>query len=422
MKKIKSILIQALAVNVLGFLALTLVGRGVKKFISDIVVVLKAICTYFFTKWYLSKVLVLIAVLAIVGYSVFAFISLFKKKKDVFGLLFIFISIFFLCLGVAHIEVVQNMFTKTSWICNKTCAVCIVIEAVLSICYLAAIGGVKFAEQLSINNKNRKEKQAEQVRIAIKQKKYQERQKAIKESKEKKESVADDFEVVENTNKDKVDSTPVQETKVEPSQPVKEEKVEEKVKKETTIDKEEKNETIILNEEKQEKEEVLQTEPKIEENKEALFEEDYSLTEEGYLPVDNKKVADFSKEFASLSEKNKTLYSKIKNQLIRSEKVKSKVTKASENFKVGRQCIARISTYKNGIRVYFAIDPYNVDANTYHQYDADSIFPDTPLMVKVYSDESLEKANQLLLSLYESFALELNPLYKEEDYTTLSKD
>ena len=43
-------------------------------------------------------------------------------------------------------------------------------------------------------------------------------------------------------------------------------------------------------------------------------------------------------------------------------------------------------------------------------------------MVKVYSDESLEKANQLLLSLYESFALELNPLYKEEDYTTLSKD
>ena len=328
MKKIKSILIQALAVNVLGFLALTLVGRGVKKFISDIVVVLKAICTYFFTKWYLSKVLVLIAVLAIVGYSVFAFISLFKKKKDVFGLLFIFISIFFLCLGVAHIEVVQNMFTKTSWICNKTCAVCIVIEAVLSICYLAAIGGVKFAEQLSINNKNRKEKQAEQVRIAIKQKKYQERQKAIKESKEKKESVADDFEVVENTNKDKVDSTPVQETKVEPSQPVKEEKVEEKVKKETTIDKEEKNETIILNEEKQEKEEVLQTEPKIEENKEALFEEDYSLTEEGYLPVDNKKVADFSKEFASLSEKNKTLYSKIKNQLLRSEKVKSNVTKA----------------------------------------------------------------------------------------------
>lgn len=185
-----------------------------------------------------------------------------------------------------------------------------------------------------------------------------------------------------------------------------EEKVEEQPKEETPAVEEKVEEPVV--------------EEKVEEPVEEVVEEQSEEVNEGEkTPVEKRPTITYTERLARSEETLKQQYSELKNELLSHRKVRSRITKSCETFRVGYNQVAKLVVAGKGLKLYLALDPRSVDSAIYHQRDASSKkrFVEVPLVVKVKSPLSLRKAKQLIAKVCEEKEIVKKSRYETVDYS-----
>ena len=112
-------------------------------------------------------------------------------------------------------------------------------------------------------------------------------------------------------------------------------------------------------------------------------------------------------------------YSTLKNDLMRYEKMKSRMSKYYESFHVGNLQIAKIAIRGKKIKLYLALDPYAIDYATYHQKDVGDkrAYANTPSCFNIKSNLSVKKAHQLIVFTLSQIRASKRENFVEIDYT-----
>lgn len=115
---------------------------------------------------------------------------------------------------------------------------------------------------------------------------------------------------------------------------------------------------------------------------------------------------------------NKYIYSEIKNKLLSYRKVKSRITKTTENFKQGRILLAKVSLVGKSLRLYLALDPNDYDVKRFRHKDvsAKRKYALVPMMVKVKNESGLKRAMQLIDNLVSQKGLLPRRRFETVDY------
>ncbi len=128
----------------------------------------------------------------------------------------------------------------------------------------------------------------------------------------------------------------------------------------------------------------------------------------------------FANKIKFLSDEQKALYSKIKNELL-SYKCTNRAAKMNETFrKSGIVC--RIVVSGKSIRVNLPLDPNDLEKypeNRYHQkdYGNKKSYADTPFGMNVKSDRACTKAIELIQQVLEEKGAKKSPRYQDQDFT-----
>lgn len=114
----------------------------------------------------------------------------------------------------------------------------------------------------------------------------------------------------------------------------------------------------------------------------------------------------------------KKYYSKLKNELLSYKKIKSNMTQTADNFKAGKDILAKMVVVANNLRLYLALNPEDYKDAKYHQRNVKDQkgYEDTPLMVKVSNDKDYKNAVALIKGLVKKHELERNKRYVYEPY------
>lgn len=112
-------------------------------------------------------------------------------------------------------------------------------------------------------------------------------------------------------------------------------------------------------------------------------------------------------------------YSTLKNDLMRYEKMKSRMSKYYESFHIGNLQIAKIAIRGKKIKLYLALDPYAIDYATYHQKDVGDkrAYANTPSCFNIKSNLSVKKAHQLIVFTLSQIRASKRAYFVEVDYT-----
>ncbi len=128
----------------------------------------------------------------------------------------------------------------------------------------------------------------------------------------------------------------------------------------------------------------------------------------------------FANKIKFLSDEQKALYSKIKNELL-AYKCTNRAAKMNETFrKSGIVC--RIVVSGKSIRVNLPLDPNDLEKypeNRYHQkdYGSKKSYADTPFGMNVKSDRACTKAIELIQQILEEKGAKKSPRYQDQDFT-----
>ena len=114
----------------------------------------------------------------------------------------------------------------------------------------------------------------------------------------------------------------------------------------------------------------------------------------------------FTARLAMSSESAKELYRSFKIYALSYERVKSRISWGGETFYSGKHPLARLSVTGNTLRIYFALEPNEVDAR-YRAEDKGSVkkYSLTPVMIKVRSARAEKRARRLFDLTAEKFSL-----------------
>lgn len=121
-------------------------------------------------------------------------------------------------------------------------------------------------------------------------------------------------------------------------------------------------------------------------------------------------VTRFRRSFASKiiqNEPAQDLYTEIKNAVLSYGGVKSRLCVGSENFRIGRQKIAKLAVAGKTLMLYLALDPKQFEDTAYRFEDMSDkrSHAATPLRVRLISRRAVRKAKELLDILARKFGL-----------------
>lgn len=152
---------------------------------------------------------------------------------------------------------------------------------------------------------------------------------------------------------------------------------------------------------------------------EKVEEQPEEVNEGEKTPVEKRPTITYTERLARSEETLKQQYSELKNELLSHRKVRSRITKSCETFRVGYNQVAKLVVAGKGLKLYLALDPRSVDSAIYHQRDASSKkrFVEVPLVVKVKSPLSLRKAKQLIAKVCEEKEIVKKSRYETVDYS-----
>lgn len=128
------------------------------------------------------------------------------------------------------------------------------------------------------------------------------------------------------------------------------------------------------------------------------------------IPVGYVSVVRLRRSFRSKliqNEKIQDIYTQIKNAILGYSGVKSRQCVASENFRVGRTKIAKLSITGKTLSLYLALSPQEFEDSKYRFEDVSEkrSHHETPMRVKITGSRTLKQAKELLDELAQKFGL-----------------
>ncbi|MDE7337549.1 MAG: hypothetical protein K2N32_05475, partial [Clostridia bacterium] len=127
---------------------------------------------------------------------------------------------------------------------------------------------------------------------------------------------------------------------------------------------------------------------------------------------------DYTTKMKLASDDLKTFYSEIKNEFY-SYGMKSRISKAKENFNKGREIVARFVINGKTLKLYMALDPTVLDQKYFHHKDMSEkkAVAEIPTMLQIRSKQSVARAKELIAMLAEKIELAKKPRYKDKDFS-----
>ena len=159
----------------------------------------------------------------------------------------------------------------------------------------------------------------------------------------------------------------------------------------------------------------------IEEEEEVEEDDDSEEEEEEEEEISVKSIRpryDYTTKMKLASNDLKTFYSEIKNEFY-SYGMKSRISKAKENFTKGREIVARFVINGKTLKLYIALDPATLDQKYFHHKDMSEkkAVAEIPTMLQIRSKQSVSRAKELIAMLAEKIELAKKPRYKEKDFS-----
>lgn len=111
-------------------------------------------------------------------------------------------------------------------------------------------------------------------------------------------------------------------------------------------------------------------------------------------------------------------YTVIKNALLSYKGVKARTSWQCETFKKGRALLAKLNVKGKTLYAYLALSPASLNLDDLRAEDVTGkpVFGDTPLLVRVRNDKTLETVLSLVALLMEQNGIEKQKKFTEEDY------
>ena len=121
-------------------------------------------------------------------------------------------------------------------------------------------------------------------------------------------------------------------------------------------------------------------------------------------PIEIRYKRSYLSRLIQASDELQDYYTAIKNELLSYKKVVSRISWKQETFKRGREFLSRINVKGKTLYVYLALDPTNYEGKHFITNVADKV-PDTPVLVKVKNERSLNVALRLIEDMAEQVDL-----------------
>lgn len=111
-------------------------------------------------------------------------------------------------------------------------------------------------------------------------------------------------------------------------------------------------------------------------------------------------------------------YTVIKNALLSYKGVKARTSWQCETFKKGRALLAKLNVKGKTLYAYLALSPASLNLDDLRAEDVTGkpVFGDTPLLVRIRNDKTLETVLSLVALLMEQNGIEKQKKFTEEDY------
>lgn len=120
------------------------------------------------------------------------------------------------------------------------------------------------------------------------------------------------------------------------------------------------------------------------------------------------------------SEKNKSYYSELKNELLRYRRVKSRISWRQESFRKGRDLKAKMELRGKTLCLYLALDPAKFADSKYLVEDASDAKrnEEVPCKYRIKNDRRLRYAKELIAMVFEG----TDAAYREQEPTDYAAD
>lgn len=110
------------------------------------------------------------------------------------------------------------------------------------------------------------------------------------------------------------------------------------------------------------------------------------------------KSKTFEDRLNEADEQTRANYEEIKAELLSFKKVKQRISRKCDSYRLGRDLLAKIIIRGKSVRVFFALDPKAYEETVYHHKDmgAKKAYEEVPMAVRIRSPRSLKKAKRLV--------------------------
>ncbi|MDE5617897.1 MAG: hypothetical protein K2I79_00230, partial [Clostridia bacterium] len=148
-------------------------------------------------------------------------------------------------------------------------------------------------------------------------------------------------------------------------------------------------------------------------------EEDWDMPDAEQVGEDGKtrrRAVNFRQRLKFSSDKNRELYTQLKNVFCAQRNVAYRVCGSVEKIKYHNDLIAVIGVAKRSLKLWLALDPAQFDEERYYHKDVSdkARFASVPMYVKVGSGRAFNRAMELLGVLFEKFAIESKRRYVDK--------
>ena len=177
-------------------------------------------------------------------------------------------------------------------------------------------------------------------------------------------------------------------------------------------------------EEEQILEPVMEQEEYIEEILDNDFEEEFEEEEEidtkGLVAFDFKNIRfrSLDEKFKSMSPELSSLYNDIKNDFMKYDGIKSKLSKSYDCIYLGGRIVAKLAITSTKVKVYLAVDPnkYNISKYPHKDLSERKMHMNTPYFALIKSPLSVKRIKNVYKDMMDEKGVKENASYKNVDY------
>ncbi len=127
--------------------------------------------------------------------------------------------------------------------------------------------------------------------------------------------------------------------------------------------------------------------------------------EDMFSTMAKNKSKTFEDRLFEADDATRANYAEIKAELLAIKKVKQRISRKCDSYRIGRNLLAKIIIRGKSVRCFFALDPKAYEETVYHHKDAGEkkAYEEVPMAVRIRSPRSLKKAKRLVAELAKKF-------------------